>query len=109
VLFPVLQRFYGGGWSDWEGLPIKMLNCYISMMPVIKAEESLLLYQATACGVGPRNRAQSYQMRKQVREWVKTMRRFSGQQAPTRKAKDFEEYKAALAGMGLRVKEAARG
>ena len=108
VLFPALQRFYGGSWESWESMPIKKLNCYVSMLPVIKAEESLLRYQAMTCGVGPKSRSQAQQMKKQVREWIKTMNRYSGR-AKIRKAASFEDMKLAMAAMGIKVKELPRG
>lgn len=80
-----------------------MLNCYIQMMPVIKAEESLLAYQATSCGVGPKSKPQARQMKQQVREWIKTMGRFSAQ-AKSKKAASFEEMKLMMEAMGIRVK-----
>lgn len=80
---------------------MKILNCYIEMLPVIKAEESLLRYQAMACGVGPKTKRQAHQMKKQVREWVKTMGRYSGR---AKQKMGFEGMKAALESMGIRVK-----
>lgn len=105
MLFPVLQRFYGGRWGDWDRMPVKMINCYIKMLPVIKAEESLLAYQAAVCGAGPKSKKQAHQMKKTVRDWVRTMGRYSPK-AATRKAGSFEDMKAMLAGMGIRVKVA---
>lgn len=85
-----------------------MLNCYIQMLPVIKAEESLLTYQAVTCGVGPKSKSQAHQMKKQVREWVKTMGRYS-KPVKANRAGSFEDMKAMLSGMGIRVKETKRG
>ena len=87
-----------------------MVNCYVQMLPVIKAEESLLSYQATSCGVGPKTKAQARRMKKQVREWIKTMGRYSNKARPN-KAASFEEMKAMMESMGIRVKtaEARRG
>lgn len=82
---------------------MKVINCYIQMLPVIKAEESLLQYQAMTCGVGPKNKRQAGQMKKQVREWIKTMGRYS-KKVKTNKAGSFEEMKAMLESMGIRVK-----
>ena len=82
-----------------------MVNCYIQMLPVIKAEESLLAYQSMSCGVGPKTKPQARQMKKQVREWIKTMGRYSNK-AKTNKAASFEDMKAMLESMGIRVKMA---
>ncbi len=78
------------------------------MLPVIKAEESLLQYQAVTCGVGPKSKKQAHQMKKQVRDWIKTMNKFSGKSA-TRKATSFEDMKAAMAAMGIKVTGGKRG
>jgi|CXWL01.1.fsa_nt_gi hypothetical protein len=86
-------------------MPVRKVNCYIEMLPVIKAEESLLRYQATVCGVGPKNKRQAQQMKKQVQEWVKTMGRYS-KKAKTNKAASFEDMKLMLQSMGIRVKGA---
>lgn len=83
---------------------MKMLNCYIQMLPVIKAEESLLHYQAVTCGVGPKSKRQAQQMKKQVREWIKIMGRYS-EQARARRAGSFEDMKIMLRSMGIKVKE----
>ncbi len=88
-------------------MPLRRLNCYISMLPVIKAEESLLNYQATTCGMGPKNKGQARQMKKQVQEWVKTMNRYS-KKAKVNKAASFEDMKAILESMGIRVKGASK-
>lgn len=86
-------------------MPIMMINCYIQMLPVIKAEESLLNYQAVTCGVGPKSKRQAGQMKKQVREWIKTMGRYT-KRAKVNKAASFEDMKMILEGMGIRVKTA---
>ena len=44
-------------------------------------------------------------MKKQVREWIKTMGRYSNK-AKTNKAASFEDMKAMLESMGIRVKMA---
>lgn len=105
MLFPVLQRFYGGRWEDWEIMPIKMLSCYIQMLPVIKAEETLLRYQAVSLGMGPKSKRQVPQMKRQVRELVRTMQRFSGRPKANRAA-SFEDMQVVLASMGIKVKMA---
>ncbi len=80
------------------------------MLPVIKAEESLLSYQAVTCGVGPKSKRQAGQMKKMVREWIKTMGRYSPK-SRAKKAANFEEMRAMLESMGVKVKvpEATRG
>lgn len=89
-------------------MPVKILNCYIAMMPVIEAKETLLNYHAVTCGVGPKSKKQAQQMKKQVREWIKTMSRYS-KKVKTNKAASFEEMKAMLESMGIRVKGENRG
>lgn len=73
------------------------------MMPVLKAEESLLAYQATACGVGPRSNGQKQQMKRQVREWVKTMQRFTGKPRPQRPS-SLDDMRAVVSAMGIKVR-----
>ena len=85
-------------------MPRRKMNCYVAMLPVIKAEESLRVYQATACGVGPKSRAQASQMKQQVKEWVRTMQRYSGRPRPA-KPKNATDMRAALAAMGIKLKE----
>lgn len=89
-------------------MPLKRLRCYIEMLPVIKAEESLLQYQAVACGVGPKSKTQAHQMKRQVRDLVKTMNRYSSKTA-TRRATSFEDMQAAMASMGIKVTGGKRG
>lgn len=89
-------------------MPVKFLRCYIEMLPVIKAEESLRSYQAVACGVGPKSKKQAHQMKKQVRDWIKTMSKYSSKPA-TRKAASFEDMQAAMAAMGIKVTGGKRG
>ena len=88
-------------------MPVRIINCYISMLPVLKAEESLLRYHSVVCGVGPKSKKQAQQMKKQVQEWIKTMGRYS-KKAKTNKAASFEDMKLMLEGMGIRVKGAAK-
>lgn len=80
------------------------------MLPVIKAEETLLAYQAARLGAGPKSRSQASQMKQQVRELVRKMNRYSEKQRP-RKASSQSDMEAAMASFGIKVKkrEAARG
>lgn len=89
---------------------MRALICYLEMMPVIKAEESLMSYQVAACGAGPKNKKHARQIRQQVREWSKTMRRYSNKPKAQRAA-SFEEMQALMASMGVRMKNVggARG
>lgn len=77
------------------------------MLPVIKAEESLLNYQSVLCGVGPKSKKQAQQMRAMVKEWIKTMGRYS-KQVKAKKAGSFEDMKAMLESMGIKVKGAQK-
>lgn len=77
------------------------------MLPVLKADESLRLYQATACGTGPRNKRQAGQIRRQVQDWIKVTRRYS-QRDTTRRPMNADEMRAAMAGLGIKVTEVPR-
>lgn len=83
-------------------MPVRIIGCYVKMLPVIKAEESLRWYQAMACGAGAKNKKQGQQMRKIVREWIKTMNRYAATQK-AKKAANLEEATAMLSAMGIRV------
>ncbi len=84
-------------------MPVRILKCYTAMLPVIKAEESLLMYDSVACGVGPKTKKQAQQIKKQIRDLVKIKGRYS-KKAKTDKAASFEDMKAILESMGIRVK-----
>lgn len=91
---------------DWEKMPQRQLSCYVAMLPVIKAEEALGLYQSVACGTGGKSKRQATQIRRQINEWIKTTRRYSG--SKVRRPKNPEDMKAMLASLGIQVKEVPR-
>jgi hypothetical protein len=81
-----------------------MLDCYVKMLPVIKAEETLLSYQAARLGAGPKSRGQAQQMKRQVRELVRKMSRYSEKARPHR-ASSFEDLQRTMPGFGIKVKK----
>lgn len=88
---------------------MRLLNCYIQMLPVIKAEESLAAYQVGVCAGGPKSKRQAQQMKRQVKDWQKTMMRHSGR-STVRRPVSAGDMKAVMAGFGISVKEVpARG
>lgn len=88
-------------------MPVRALNCYLQMIPVIKADESLRFYQAMACGSGAKSKRQASQIRRQVQEWIKTSRRYSDG-GSIRRPKNAEEMRAVMAALGITVKEVPR-
>lgn len=88
-------------------MPLRALNCYLQMIPVIKAEEALRFYQAIACGSGAKSKRQASQIRRQVQEWIKTSRRYSDGGA-IRRPKNAEDMRTTMAALGILVKEVPR-
>jgi hypothetical protein len=103
VEIPRLKRFYGGSDNEWwDVIPIKRLRYYIAQLPVIQAQESLMVINAGIIAQPAQNKNQLQNKRKAIKELQKRAN-------PTRKAAKsihqlpLDQRTAMLLSMGIGV------
>jgi hypothetical protein len=67
-VIPALQRFYGGAPQDWMQVPLVLLNAFAVAMPRLQAQESLLMTEVVAMGMGNLEKSDARRLQERWRE-----------------------------------------